>query len=139
MFFFGTLMDEDVLTVVLGHPLTALGLQPARLTGWRRVSIAGRSYPMLIPHATGGVDGILVHGLDERDRCRLDYYEGPEYRMGTVTVRTDDERDVLAATYLCQPDVVAGGREEWRLDTWRMRHKRAALARIRSLMAGWRS
>ena len=138
MFFFGTLMDEDVLRAVLGHPLTALGLQPARLAGWRRVGIAGRSYPMLIPHATGWVDGVLVYGLDERDRRRLDFYEGPEYRMGIVTVRAAEYGDLPAGTYLCRPEVVAAGREEWRLETWRLRHKRTALARIRALMAGWR-
>lgn len=137
MFFFGTLMDADVLATVLGHTADALRMEPARLDGWRRSAIAGRTYPMLIPHPTGAVDGLLVHGLDERDRGRLDYYEGPEYRVGCLMVRTRDGNEVMAESYLCAPGV-AGGREEWRLETWRMRHKRAALTRIRALMAGWR-
>ncbi|CUW38421.1 putative avirulence induced gene (AIG) protein(AIG2-like,11-111) [Magnetospirillum sp. XM-1] len=137
MFFFGTLMDEDVLAAVLGHPAAAGRMEPARLVGWRRTNIAGRTYPMLIPHPTGTVEGVLVHGLDERDRRRLDHYEGPEYRVGCVQVRTGGGNEVMADSYLCPPGV-PGGREEWRLETWRLRHKRAALTRIRALMAGWR-
>ncbi|KIL99699.1 hypothetical protein CCC_03871 [Paramagnetospirillum magnetotacticum MS-1] len=137
MFFFGTLMDGDVLAVVLGHPCAPQAQEPARLSGWRRVTIAGRSYPMLIPHATGVVEGILVSGLDETDRDRLSYYEGPEYRIGLLPVRLKDGREVTAEAYLGKPEVNAS-REEWRLDTWRLRHKRAALTRIGALMAGWR-
>jgi hypothetical protein len=137
MLFFGTLMDEDVLSAVLGHPVAAEMTEPARLAGWRRTNIAGRTYPMLVPHPTGAVEGLLVHGLDERDRRRLDHYEGPEYRVGCVKVRRRDGNEVMAESYLCPPGV-AGGRAEWRLETWRLRHKRAALTRIRALMAGWR-
>lgn len=137
MFFFGTLMDEDVLSAVLGHPVAAELMEPARLTGWRRTNMAGRTYPMLRPHSTGAVEGLLVHGLDERDRRRLDHYEGPEYRVGCLMVRRRGGSEVMAESYLCPPGV-AGSREEWRLETWRMRHKRAALTRIRALMAGWR-
>lgn len=137
MFFFGTLMDEDVLAAVLGRPAAPQTLEPARLSGWRRLTIAGRTYPMLIPHATGTVEGLLAHGLDERDRSRLDFYEGPEYRVGLLPVRAADGDEVSAEVYLGLNDVVAS-RNEWRLGTWRLRHKRAALARIRALMAGWR-
>lgn len=137
MFFFGTLMDGDVLAAVLGRPVTPDSMEPARLRGWRRVGIAGRTYPMLTPHATGTVDGLLVHGLDQGDCARLDHYEGPEYRVGLLTVRRGDGREVAAETYLCRPEIMAG-RDEWRLETWRLRHKRAALTRIRALMAGWR-
>lgn len=137
MFFFGTLMDEDVLAAVLGRRAAAEAMEPARLAGWRRAVISGRTYPMLVPHPTGAVDGLLVHGLGERDRRRLDHYEGPEYRIGTLIVRTQGGADVAADSYLGRAGVAAG-REEWRLEAWRMRHKRAALTRIRTLMAGWR-
>jgi hypothetical protein len=133
MFFFGTLMDGDILSAVLGRPAAPDTMEPARLAGWRRVFVPGRIYPMLIPHATGIVDGLLVRDLGDNDRNRLDYYEGPEYRVGTLTVRRPDGSAVPAHTYLCRPAVPAGD-AEWRLKTWRLRHKRAALARIRPLM-----
>ncbi|ARJ68176.1 hypothetical protein WV31_14855 [Magnetospirillum sp. ME-1] len=137
MFFFGTLMDEEVLAAVLGRTADPALMEPARLGGWRRTNIAGRTYPMLIPHPTGAVEGLLVRGLDERDCRRLDHYEGPEYRVGCLMVRRRDGTEAMAESYLCPPGVT-GGREEWRLETWRLRHKRAALTRIRALMAGWR-
>jgi hypothetical protein len=136
MFFFGTLMDGDVQEAVLGHPVPADALEPACLSGWKRVAIAGRAYPMLIPHATGKVEGCLVQGLSELDRLRLDHYEGPEYRLGIVMVRLSRSGTMAeAAAYLC-PAGVTSSREEWRLDSWRLRHKRAALTRIRAMMAG---
>lgn len=138
MFFFGTLMDGDVRDAVLGHPIPTDALEPAWLSGWKRVAIPGRTYPMLIPHPTGKVEGCLVQGLGEMDRRRLDHYEGPEYRLGRVMVRLPRSGQMAeAATYLC-PAGMTPGREEWRLDSWRMRHKRAALPRIRAIMAGWR-
>jgi hypothetical protein len=139
MFFFGTLMDGDVLDAVLGHPMPAEALEPARLSGWKRVAMAGRAYPMLIPHPAGWVEGCLVRGLSARDRQRLDHYEGPEYRAGIVKVRLlQDGQAVEAATYLCHAGVTPS-REEWRLESWRLRYKRTALPRIRAIMAGWRS
>jgi len=137
MFFFGTLMDADVLAAVLDRPVGPDSMQPARLNGWRRVALPGRTYPMLIPHPTGTVNGLLAIGLDQRDRDRLDHYEGPEYRVGLLTVRLGDGSGVEAETYLCSPDIPPGD-VEWLLDTWRRRYKRTALPRIRALMAGWR-
>jgi hypothetical protein len=136
LFFFGTLMDGDVLEAVLGHPMPADGLEPARLSGWKRVAIAGCAYPMLIPHPTGSVDGYLARGLSGQDRRRLDHYEGPEYRAGIVMVRLPGNGQATEAeTYLCRAGVTPG-RVEWRLESWRRRHKRTALPRIRAIMAG---
>lgn len=137
LFIFGTLMDEDVLSAVLGHVMPPRNREPAIARGWRRPVISGRTYPMLSPHPGGRVEGVLLRGLDERDRDRLDYYEGPEYRLGLVEVRLADGAKCSALAYLCL-DNVAAERTEWRLDTWRLRHKQASLRRIRSLMANWR-
>ncbi len=98
MFFFGTLMDVDVLEAVLGHPMPADAREPALLSGWKRVAMAGRAYPMLISHPTGSVDGHLVRNLSEQDRLRLDHYEGAEYRVGIVMVRLPQSGHVWRAT-----------------------------------------
>lgn len=137
MFFFGTLMDREVLSAVLGRAVPDGELRPATLPGWRRVDVSGRSYPMLIPHPTGRVEGVLASGLSRDDRARLDHYEGDEYRKAILMVRTTDGTEVAAGMFLCHPEVEAGKRD-WRLEEWRRRHKRAALVRIRALMAGWR-
>ena len=47
-FFFGTLMDRDVLELVLDRPVTERDLSPARLNGFARRRIAKDSFPVLI-------------------------------------------------------------------------------------------
>ncbi|MEE8559476.1 MAG: gamma-glutamylcyclotransferase family protein, partial [Alphaproteobacteria bacterium] len=75
-FFFGTLMDPDVRALVIGGPAPASRIEPATLAGFRRVHVAGRSYPMLISDALGRVEGCLVRGLDGRARARIGQFEG---------------------------------------------------------------
>ena len=134
MFFFGTLMDRDVRQAVLGRPTPEHALEPASLRGWCRRPVAGRTYPMLAPHPAGQVDGVLVHGLDAHDRRRLDHYEGEEYIVAEMKVISGRGGRRNALVYVCRPGVAAG-RGPWRLRDWQSRHKRAALARIRAVMA----
>jgi len=134
MFFFGTLMDPDVLALVLGHSLASVRIEPASVRGLRRVHVAGRSYPMLLPHPGGRVEGHLVGGLTELDRARLAYYEGWEYDVGPVTVTDAAGRTVSALMYVCPPQIEAENRV-WRLDHWQSVHKSGYLPRLRLLMA----
>jgi len=136
MFFFGTLMDPDVLALVLGHPLGGVRIEPASVRGVRRVHVAGRSYPMLCPHPGGRVEGHLVGGLTALDRARLAYYEGWEYDVGSVTVTDAAGRTVRAQMYVCPPQIEADDRV-WRLDRWQSVHKGGYLPRLRLLMAGF--
>jgi hypothetical protein len=136
MFFFGTLMDPDVLALVLDHPLDRLTIAPATVRGHLRLHVAGRSYPMLVPHPGGRVAGHLVGGLDHDDRARLAYYEGWEYDVGPIAVTGPDGRTVTAEMYVCPPEVAAD-RRPWRLDRWQSVHKAGYLPRLRRLMAGF--
>jgi hypothetical protein len=136
MFFFGTLMDSDVLALVLGHSLSSVRIEPASVRGVRRVHVAGRSYPMLRPHPGGRVEGHLVGGLSELDRARLAYYEGWEYDVGAVAVTDAAGRRVIAGLYVCPPHIQADARV-WRLESWQSVHKGGYLPRLRRLMAGF--
>ena len=51
LFFFGTLMDLDVLAYLLERPVDLDDLRPATITGFRRVRALGASYPVLVPRA----------------------------------------------------------------------------------------
>jgi len=136
MFFFGTLMDPEVLSLVLGHPLDDLTRTPARIRNQRRVHVAGRSYPMLVPHPGGEVTGHLVTGLTPADRARLAYYEGWEYQVGPVTVIPPSGQSVQAELYTCPPEI-RPDRRPWRLDHWQRIHKAGYLPRLRQLMASF--
>ncbi len=133
-FFFGTLMDGDVLAAVLGRALPDARREAATVRGFRRVLVAGRDYPMLLPSAGGRVTGMLASGLDRGDIKRLRHYEGRRYTIAAVTARTASGRTVKAALFACSPTLATG--TPWRLDLWRRRHKPNALRRIAALMAG---
>ncbi len=135
LFVFGTLMDPDVREIVMGKAWPPEAIEPAVAQGFRRVFVAGRHYPMLLAHASGWVDGTLVSGLDQQTLHRLQVYEGWEYSLRPIRVRTGAGRVVMAHVFLCPPHISADKRE-WRLDLWQRRHKRPFLRKAEALMRG---
>ena len=127
LFFFGTLMDEAVRGLVIGREGT---VSPARVDGFARVAVAGRDYPTLVRRPASRVAGVLTAPLDAEAIRRLCRYEGPEYRLRPIRVRSDEEGPLAALVFLCRPKIAAG-RRPWRLDDWQRRHRRTALLRIR--------
>ncbi len=134
MFFFGTLMDADILAAILERSPAAAEREVAYLRGFRRVFVAGRPYPMLIEQTGGRVEGVLVHGLSERDCARLGYYEGWEYVTAPVTIRTLSGKTIETEMFTCSSGVLAENRD-WRLDIWQRKHKPAALTAASEAMA----
>ncbi len=124
-FFYGTLMDEDVRRAVLGVRALA-PLESAILEGWRRVKMAGVSYPMIVRARNHKVDGILMHGIDRRALELLQEYEGDDYAMIGVEVRTAEAR-ISARMFVPRPGLPVRGRGPWDLLTWQRRHKRRFL------------
>ncbi|MBX9634916.1 MAG: gamma-glutamylcyclotransferase [Magnetospirillum sp.] len=131
LFFYGTLMDAEVRELVCGRPLDAV--EPAIAQGFRRVFVAGRHYPMLLPHASGWVEGTLVTGLDALTVHRLQVYEGWEYSLHPIKVRTNSGHMVLAHVFMCPPSI-APLKRDWRLEEWQRRHKRTFLPKAQQLM-----
>lgn len=125
-FFYGTLLDPEVRRRVLGEDVRT---EPAVLTEYRRVVIAGRNYPALIPTPAGRIDGQLSEPLADAARGLLVAYEGPEYRLSEVTVRAADGATATAMVFL--PIIgVSWLDEEWHLEVWQRRHKPQFLRQI---------
>lgn len=130
-FFYGTLIDPDVRRLVLGRRAPT-EVEPARLAGWRRVPVAGTTYPAIVRDPLAVVDGILVRGLDAGALALLERYEGSEYEVLLVEVETASGRHVAAQTFALRPRRVRRRHGEWDFNDWERRHKRrfiAALAR----------
>jgi len=130
-FFFGTLMDEEVLTLVVGRRAAPQHLRAAILSGFRRVKAQGVNYPVIVKSEHGSVSGLLVSGLDLSAAERLAAYEGAAYETAEVTVSTAG-RSHRALVFVPRPD---GGLvpldEDWLYEAWRRRHRATFVARLR--------
>lgn len=130
LFFFGTLMDEDVRTIVCDRPLP---VHPAILRGWRRPHVAGRHYPMLVARPGGWVEGVVAENVDAESLHRLQIYEGWEYELRPFRLETT-QGPLAAHVFVCPPGI-AHAEPEWRLNNWRLRHKRVFLPELHRQMA----
>ena len=132
-FFFGTLMDLDVLAAVLDRPLTGSELSQAWLRGYRRVRAATASYPVLVPAAKLLVGGVLFQPQSERDEIRIRHFEGEEYVDRWLMVRLPGGRRRPARVFF---SLEALGRTDhpWNLAEWAQEHKAAFLEQCREWM-----
>jgi hypothetical protein len=133
-FFYGTLLDPDIMALVLGRRLPPAAFVPAQLSGHARRRAKGVSYPILARDPRGKVSGVMVGGLSARDVARLVAYEGPRYRIAPLKVRVGG---ILATVAVFEP------REQrfepsnglWDLALWQRRDKRAFVNRVRGFSA----
>ena len=73
LFLYGTLRHLPLLEVVLGRPATPLN---ATLPGHRAVEVDGMTFPAIRSEPGHDAPGLLLTGVTEAERARLDYYEG---------------------------------------------------------------
>lgn len=132
-FFFGTLMDRDVLAEVLGRPVPATEIVPARLYGFRRVRTAREPYPTLIRDPAGAVDGVLLRGVGSRDEARIRHFEDDAYALRWLTVQAEGGRPVRARVFIALADLGTTD-EPWTLEGWQRTHKTACLDEFREWM-----
>ena len=127
-FFYGTLMDRDVLVRVLGRPVIPAALKPAVLRGWRRTARRGASYPVVVRDKAAHVDGVSVDGISKVEAERLTAYEGPGYRL--VQVFADFPALGPRAVFLFapRPGTFVPTHAEWSLADWQATHKKRFLA-----------
>lgn len=128
LFVYGTLMDADVRSLVIGRPLEPTQLKPAVLKHMRRVYIAGRLYPMIVPRRGAAVDGLLLTALTDEDYARLDAFEGADYgreRQSVCPLGEDgvEAEPILAWLYRTRGVGPRPSPREWRLEEWRKREK----------------
>ena len=129
-FFYGTLLDRDVASVVLGRRLAPQAYTPAALPGHARRRVKGASYPIVVRDPKGEVAGAIVGGLSARDVARLAAYEGPRYRIAPLKVRIDGAMTTVSVFEPLEErfQPTSG---EWDLVAWQRRYKRAFLARVK--------
>ncbi len=128
-FFYGTLIDADVRRLVMGRHAPA-SVQDAVLTGWRRVPLAGVTYPTVIRDRAGRVKGVLARGLNAAARRALVRYEGDEYDLVETEVTTATGARRAAWTFIVRAGAVTPVPGVWDIEVWQRRHKRRFLAAL---------
>jgi hypothetical protein len=137
LFFYGTLLDDDVFALVTGRCLAPRDRCRATIDGYIRVFREGASYPILIASAGARVEGALVGKVRAREAERLKTFEGDEYDLVQRIVHRHGGGSVGAHVFMAK-SWVPGSSEPWDLAHWRRRHKHRCLARLRRLGAGTR-
>tara|TARA_E500000318_G_scaffold76301_1_gene70897 strand:- start:147 stop:632 length:486 start_codon:yes stop_codon:yes gene_type:complete len=86
-FFFGTLMDPDVLSLVLGRdpgPLSTVAI----LSDFARVRVEGEPYPALVEAPGGQVEGLLLSDYVPEDDRRIRFFEDFDFAIEQCSVET---------------------------------------------------
>ncbi|MSO74020.1 MAG: gamma-glutamylcyclotransferase [Alphaproteobacteria bacterium] len=131
-FFFGTLMDDEVLAIVLGRGLAQLHTEPARLDGFRRLRVKGESYPTLRSGSGWHVDGLLVWDLEAPELARTAFFEGEEYRPIEQTVVRGDGVVERALVFISSYGVPTEG--DWDPISWHAKERSHFLVAARAFM-----
>jgi hypothetical protein len=136
-FFYGTLLDHDVIALVLGRRLPPVAFVPAVLPGYSRWRVEGGSYPISVPDPKGEVSGAIVGGLSARDVARLAAYEGAGYRIAPLKVKV---AETMTTVSVFEPIVsrLKPTDRPWDLSLWQRRDKRAFVARLVRALSGRR-
>jgi hypothetical protein len=116
LFFFGSLMDLELLALVIDRPVDGLSTGAAVLHGFERRRAVGESFPIIVPHPGGRVDGVLVEGLTEADLDRIQFFEGSDYALHPFAVECAAERievHVFLPTARLEPEAAAWDFAGW--------------------------
>ncbi len=131
-FFYGSLMDRELLEAVIDRTGDHLHMQPAQLAGYAAETAHGYSFPTLVARDDGLVRGIVTHGLSDDDVARISYFEDTEYAPSLVEVTTANAR-VAARAYMSAGSLRSSG-EDWDFGHWRIHHKSVLVAVTRRVM-----
>jgi hypothetical protein len=132
-FFFGTLMDREVLATVLDRPVAADELSRAWLHGYQRVRAANTSYPILVPAPGVVVGGIVFQPKDDRDDVRIRHFEDGEYAERWLSVHLAGGGRLASRVFFAL-EVLEATDEAWDLATWASAHKAVFLEQCREWM-----
>ncbi|WP_191060216.1 gamma-glutamylcyclotransferase family protein [Geminicoccus harenae] len=135
-FFYGTLMDRDVLAHVVDREVADDELFPAILHGVRRVAVPGFTYPRLVDAPGHLAAGLALHRPSPRDLVRLHWFEEGEYGAATARIQLLDGRNVPASYFSAFDSILPAGSSDWCPLTWRRDHKASCLAQCPEWMTG---
>lgn len=120
LFFYGTLCDRGLLSIVLGEDQTDVVIRDAVLEDHAVYWVKDQAYPIIVQEAGARAQGVLVQGLTKTHVERLDFYEGGfGYELRDYRVATNEG---VADCQIYWPDdakLICG--DLWDLSQWQVR------------------
>lgn len=128
LFVYGTLRHLPLFEIVAGLDQNSdVGISPARLYDHAVDRVEKSDLPMLVARDGGIVDGLVLSGLSETQRARLDLYEVAfGYDVRAVEVARDGGIRSSAEAYF-PPDRQQSSGQPWSLPEWESKSAQAAL------------
>lgn len=133
-FFFGSLMDPDVLSIVLGRPLAEHERVPATLHGYTRLVVSEETYPALRPEPGGKVHGLMAEQLSEEDGRRICFFEGEEFRLEEHELELASGERRRAVAFMLTENY-GTEHQHWDFGHWRAAYKSSFLEMTEEWMA----
>ncbi len=129
-FFYGTLMDPDVLSWVAGQRIPATRLRPAWIDGHVTRTVLGKTCPVLVEAADEVTGGRYVAGLglEAADRIHRFGDDGHDLVMKSIRLPGGGRREAMV--YL-GTEWMEISDEVWDFRTWRRHHRASCLRRVR--------
>ncbi|MEG3617614.1 gamma-glutamylcyclotransferase family protein [Magnetovibrio sp. PR-2] len=127
VFFYGTLLDTDVLTRVVGHAVPSTRLIPGTIQGYQRVYVQGEAFPTLVEGA-GVIDGLVYRTCGPKDWERIFAYERAEYDLAQERAQT--EQGAFDVHVFVKGKTQRATDKHWDYPSWRRLHKRSYLRSI---------
>lgn len=134
LFVYGTLLDRDILSCVLGRHFSEIDVETAYLAERETWTYPQESFPVLQRVSNGEVQGKLLYNMQPEDWRRIDFYEGDEYGFAEVEVERSDGQKVIALLNSACDEALAT-KVPWTLEMWQRAHKRVFLPKCQRYMA----
>jgi hypothetical protein len=130
-FFFGTLLDDEVVRIVIGRNVSGDDKRPGTLRGYRRVKAEGVTYPIVVPYEGYEVSGQFVSGITPEEAKLLIAYEGANYDLVLRNViAAGRERPALVFVPVAHGGLAALD-QDWSYEEWLREHRDGFVARLK--------
>ncbi|MEL6198351.1 MAG: gamma-glutamylcyclotransferase, partial [Pseudomonadota bacterium] len=132
IFFFGTLRDLLLLSIVIGRRIGPDEAPQARAHGWQTWQVRNEAYPMLRQAEGTTADGLLFRPATDEERAAILFYEEAEYALTTIVVET--ATGTAEAVFFDATGKIAMGDAPWCFDQWTAADRPVALEAAAELM-----
>ena len=136
LFVFGSLMDAEVLEIVLGRQLASQNRQAAYLNHYQRLCVVNECYPGLRQAPGKCVQGCLLSDLSPFDVDRVCYFEGEEFSLAECEVVLHNQKTAGALMFQLEANTQLT-QVEWSLLSWQRSDKAIFMQMAKRWMQGY--